>query len=240
MLRAALIAKYALLLMILNAFMVTQSNAASVPVDLPTAPPPDASGGLIELKKGKNTAHPSEYELRHRESNMQNVSSNTTTYDSDRTKAIQMINLLQDEELSKAFKKVTETGKRTLQQNPGIKAPIYLISGAAGFWAGKTLDLLKQESFRFSARFEGRSRRSEFNMSSPLLNGQMRFDSNLGNQFILHRNFEMIRTETSLQYRFQDQVISTEIRYRVAPNIDMTFGASRIDQSTKLEYRFNF
>jgi len=168
------------------------------------------------------------------------IAMDSLSIDRDRMKAQQMVNMLQDQELGKAFKKVTEQGMRTIKENPGIQAPIYVISAAASFWAGKTFDLLREESLRFTAKFEGRSRRSEFSMLSPIMNGSLKFEQSTGLNVSIHRDFDQYQTQTFLNYNMNNQSVSTEVRYRLMKNLDLSVGASRLDQNTKIEYRFNF
>jgi len=202
------------------------------------APPPSPS--MLPLKTSKTFPNEGEQTLKNRESKPYSISDSAKEYDQNKNRAQQMINLLQDEELSKAFKKITEGGNKTLRENPGIRAPLAVISGAAAFWAGKTMNLFQQESFRFSAKIEGRYRRSEFSMQSPLLNGKLKFDTQAGMELGFNRRFEPLKTDAMLNYNVRNQTISTEVRHKLAPNIDLTFGVSRLDQNTRIEYRFNF
>ncbi len=168
------------------------------------------------------------------------IRNDSLSIDRDRMKAREMMGMLQNEELSKAFKKVTDQGMRTLKENPGIQAPILVISAAASFWAGKTFDLIRDESLRFTAKIEAQNRRSEFSMQSPLMNGSLKFEQNTGLNVSINRSFDEYQTSTHLNYNAREQSISTEVRYRLMKNLDLSIGASRLDQNTRIEYRFNF
>lgn len=235
MLRPRVIAKY---LLFMAAILLKDSLAWSYTLIPVAAPPP--SPGILPLKTAKNFPTEAEQNLKNRESKPSSVSESAVEYSQNKNRAQQMINLLQDEELSKAFKKITEGGNKTLRENPGIRAPLAIISGAAAFWAGKTMNLFQQESFRFSAKIEGRYRRSEFSMESPLLNGKMKFDNQSGVELGVTRRFEPFKTDAMLNYNVRNQSVTTEVRHKLAPNVDLTFGASRFDQNTRIEYRFNF
>jgi len=151
-----------------------------------------------------------------------------------------MVNMLQNQELTKAFQKITENGNKTLKENPEINSPLGVIAGAATFWYGKTIKIIKGDDFNFSAKVEARAHQSEFSMGSPLVNGKLKFDANEGLGIGINRSIADIQTSAGLNYNAKSQVISTEVRKKLAPNIDLSFGASRVDQNTKLEYRLNF
>jgi|GEM_PF-1931908 len=163
-----------------------------------------------------------------------------------RTRAQDMINLIKSEELQKALSKVTVKGKQLLQENQEIKNPLMLIAGAASLWYGKTIRLIKGEDFKLSTRIEARGRSGEFSMESPLLNGNLHYDGN-GLNISMNRTISSIDSKAELNYNVSNQSFSTNIRHQLAPNLDLTFGASQVPTQSKqtdgratFEYRFDF
>ena len=156
------------------------------------------------------------------------------------SRAQEMIVMLKNQDLTDAFKKITLKNNRDITGNPAIAAPLFMISGAAAFWYGKTMKLFQTESMQFNARIEGQSKRSEFSMSSPLLNGKLNFNDQTGMNFGVGRQISSINANAYLNYNFKEQSINTEIRQKLSPQIDLTFGVGKTDQKTKIEYRINF
>jgi hypothetical protein len=219
-------------------FVYSPTFADEKPQPLPSAPPP-AEGFLLYQPTSNEKQDTYQYLNKQDDPNL-SMNKNAENYESGKSRATQMVNMLQNKELTKAFQKITESSNKTMDENPELKSPLGVIIGAASFWYGQTINLIKNEDVRFSARLEGRERRSEFSMASPLLNGQLKFDPNEGMGLGFNRKITSLQTEAAVQYNSKNQVFSTEVRQKLSPNIDLTFGASRLDQNTKIEYRINF
>lgn len=229
-LRTEFITQFILFLAIALPINTIGADATRDPLSVLSTPPPTPTPQFF--RKGnpeKNTSQP-----------LSEIPHDSLSIDRERMRAQMMINMLQDQELGKAMKIVTEKGMKSLNENPGIKAPIYVISAAASFWAGRTFDLIREETWKFSARLEARNRRGEFSMQSPLMNGTMRFEQATGMNISVNRNFDRFRTDTFFNYQQQNQAFSTGFRYRLTPNLNLSIEAGRYDQNTRIEYRFNF
>lgn len=204
------------------------------------SPPPPASEGFLQYKNSPAQANDNYQFISKQENTNSNMDSNIKNYESGRSRAQQMVALLQNKELTKAFQKITNSGNKTLDENPEIKSPLGILAGAASFWYGRTLKLIKGENLNITAKMEIRSQKSEFSMSSPLMNGKLKFDASEGIGIGFNRSIEELQTEAVVEYNSKSQIISTELRKKIAPNLDLSFGASKIDQNTKIEYRINF
>lgn len=230
--------RFILILVMFSLTRLCTDAWSTEPTSLPSAPPP-AEGFLLyktNLKEKNET-----YQILNRQENpVLNMESKSKNYESGKSRAQQMVNMLQNEELTKAFQKITSRGNKTLEDNPEIKNPLGVIAGAASLWYGRTLKLFRSDGFNFSAKMEGRAQKSEFSMASPLLDGKLKFDPREGFGLGINRNIIDIDTEAGIQYNAKSQIISTELRKKIAPNLDFSFGASKLDQNTKIEYRLNF
>ncbi len=229
-LRTEFITKFILLLTISFPIGAIGADATRDPWSALSTPPPAPTPQFLSKGKSEKMLSPPATDIPH----------DSLSIDRERMRAQAMINMIQDQELSKAMRIVTEKGMQSLNENPGIKAPIYVISAAASFWAGRTFDLIREESWKFSARLEARNRRGEFLMRSPLMNGTMRFEPSTGMNVSLNRNFDRFRADTFLHYQQQNQSLSTGFRYRLTPNLNLSVEAGRYDQNTRIEYQFNF
>lgn len=206
---------------------------------IPTEPPPPAEGFLLMKTSPKEKSDTYHY-LSNQDDPNTNRDKNIKNYESGKSRAQQMVGMLQNKELTKAFEKITESGNKTLNENSEIKTPLAIIAGAASFWYGQTVKLIRGNDFNFSARLEGKAQRSEFSMGSPLLNGRLKFDAKEGMDLGVNRSISTLQADAAVQYNARNQVFSTEVRKKIAPNLDLSFGASRLDQNTKVEYRLNF
>ena len=164
---------------------------------------------------------------------------------SNRSRAQDMVNLIKDEELQKALVKVTSRGKQVLTENPELKSPMGVIAGAVSLWYGRSIKLIKGDDFKLSTRLEARGRNGEFSMESPLLNGTLHYgvgDLNIS----VNRRISSIDTSAELHYNMSNQSFNTQLRHSLAPNLDLTFGASQVpdtrqtDGRAGFEYRLDF
>ncbi len=219
----------------LNGFLCPFAEAAD---PLPAAPPP--AEGFLQFKPTAQQKSDTYQFLNKQDDPNRNMDKSIKDYQSGKTRAQQMADMLQNQELTKAFKKITESGNQTLNENEEIKTPLAVIAGAASLWYGRTLKLIRDSDFNLSARFEGRAQRSEFSMASPILNGKLKFGAQDGVGGEVNRRITSFQTDAALQYNSRERAFSTEVRQRLSPNLDLSFGASKIDQTTKLEYRLNF
>lgn len=220
--------------------MFSWSTHSSERDRLPSSSPPPAAGGFLEYKPSAAEKSDTYQYLNRQDNPNTSMNANVQNYESGKSRAQQMIGMLQNHELTKAFQKITGSAQKTLDENPEIKSPLGVIAGAAALWYGRTMKLIKGDDFSFNARIEGRAGRSEFSMGSPLLNGKLRFDGKEGMDVGFNRRISSLQTEASLQYNVRTQVMSTEIRQKLAPHLDLSFGASRLDQNTKIEYKISF
>lgn len=83
-------------------------------------------------------------------------------------------------------------------------------------------------------------------MESPLLNGRLRYSGGDGVDISMNRSISSIDTNAELNYNMNNQSFSTNLRHRLAPNLDLKFGATQAPQSTQtdgraaFEYRLDF
>ncbi len=161
-------------------------------------------------------------------------------------RAREIIRILQDQELQKAFADINERGRNFLNNNEGAKAPLGVLAGAASLWIGRTFRLIREQQFELSSRFEGRSQSGEFNLNSPLLNGSVLFNRNDGMGLRLNRELGLLDTRTEFSYFSRDQRLSTGITHRLSPNIDLSFGVSQsaivpqTDSRAGIHYQLSF
>jgi hypothetical protein len=167
--------------------------------------------------------------------------------EASRSRADLMVEALKNEQLQKALKKVTEEGKEILNQHQGLKAPVSFIAGAAAFWYGTTLNLFNGDSMKIDTRIEGRSRRSEFSLESPLLNSKVVFGAQSGVEVNINRSIASLGSSAELNYFGSTGSFSTQIRHPIAPHLNLSIGTSQIpemnnrtDGRAKIEYQINF
>jgi hypothetical protein len=166
---------------------------------------------------------------------------------SSRSRAEQMVQTLKDEQFQKALKKVTEEGKAFLAQNEGLKGPATFIAGAAAFWLGTTINLFKGDSMKIDTRIEGRSKRSEFSLESPLLNSRVVIGAQNGVELNVNRSIASIGSTAELNYFGNTGSFSTQLSHPIAPHLNFSIGTSQIpemnnrtDGRAKLEYQISF
>lgn len=215
-----------------------QSHSEESDRDLSSPPPPEKEGFLMYKPSAEQEQDTYQY-LNKREKPNSNMDQQTKDYESGKLRAAQMVNLLQNKELTDAFQKILSNSGKTINQNKEVFFPLGVIAGAASFWYGRTVTLIKGD-IHLTTRIEGASRRGEFSMNSPLFNGKLKFDGVEGMGLGIDRKISEIQAEASIQYNAKNQTFSTEVRKKIAPHLDLTFGASKMDQNTKIEYRINF
>ncbi|MBS1959016.1 MAG: hypothetical protein JST80_06050 [Bdellovibrionales bacterium] len=171
---------------------------------------------------------------------------NQNNLQSGKDRAGQMVDMLKTEEMQNALQKVTKKGKQALQEDPSLRTPLGMIAGAVGLWVGSTVKLIKRQEFTLTSRIEARARSGEFTMESPFLNGKFKFSGDNGAEISMNRAISSIDSQAEFNYNLKDQSFSTSIRHKIAPNLDFTFGAQQLPQSTitdgnaKLEFRLDF
>ena len=213
----------------------TPAAAAIVPAG---SPPPEE--GLLQNKPTAGQKSDTYQFLNKRDNPNPTMQQNAQDFESGKSRAQQMVTMLQNQELTKAFQKITNSGMKTLDENHEIRDPLAVIGGAMALWYGKSVKLIKGDDYNLSARMEGRSQKGEFSMNSPLLNGNLKYEGMNGMGVGVNRIVSPLQTMGSVQYNVRNQLMTTEVRQKIAPNLDLSFGASRLDQSTKIEYRLNF
>lgn len=165
---------------------------------------------------------------------------------SGQARAQQMVDMLKDQEMQKALKKVTLQGKQMLQENPDLKNPVTIVAGAFSLWAGRTVKLIKEEKFKLMTHFEGRSRTGDFSMESPLLSGKFAFTGADGFSVSMNRSISSLNTMAAFVYSAKQQSFTGQLVHPLMQNLDLTFGASQLQQTNqtdgqaKLEYRLSF
>lgn len=160
--------------------------------------------------------------------------------DTNRSRAQSIANMIKDEELEKAMVKVTARGKQLLHENQDLKNPLGVIAGAASLWYGRSVRLIRSEAFHLFTRVDGRNRSGEFSMESPLVNGRLKFQSGNGVDISMNRKISSISSEAELNYNTNTRSFNTEFRHRLAPNIDLSFGASKAPEATQTDGRASF
>ena len=154
--------------------------------------------------------------------------------------------MAKDQEMQKALKKVTIQGRQMLQENPSMRNPITIIAGAFSLWTGRTLKLIRGDSFKLATRLEARTRSGDFSMESPLMNGKLAFSSSDGFTLSLNRSIASTGTTAAMVYSAKQQTFTGQLTHPLTGNIGLTFGAVQTSQSNqtdgqaKLEYRLSF
>lgn len=172
-----------------------------------------------------------------------NISQNITI---GRTRAEAMVRILQDQEMRKALNAVTEKGYELARENPELKSPAMVIAGAAALWVGRSVTLLRLQDARFSSRVSGRERSGSFSMESPILNGQFRFDQMNGAEVAVNRSVSSIDARAELSFNTKRQAVSTQVYHRIAPNLDLSVGASQnlintqAEGTARIQYQIDF
>jgi hypothetical protein len=163
-----------------------------------------------------------------------------------RSRAQQMVDLIKDEEMQKALVKVTARGNQILEENPEMKSPLGVLAGAAALWYGKTIGILKGDTYKAWTRVEARGRSGEVWLQSPILDGKMRFSGDDGMSISMNRSISSINSQAELNYNVQSQSFSTQLHHQLAPNLDFSFGASKApsaiqtDGRATLQYHLDF
>ncbi len=116
------------------------------------------------------------------------------------TRARQVATLLKDEEFQKVLSRMTERGNTLLKENQGLKTTGQIIFGAASMWFGASIRLFKGESINITTRFEGRARKGEFTIESPLLNSKLVFQGDSGLHLNLNRKIASINSTAELNF----------------------------------------
>ncbi len=161
-------------------------------------------------------------------------------------RAQQMVDLLKDEEMQSALKKVTKKGNQILEENPDLRNPAAVIAGAFTLWAGRTFALIRGGDVQIFSRVEGRNQAGEFSMRSPLLNGRLRYAETEGANITIDRRISSISTSAEFSYNTRVKTYSGSLSHSIAPHIDFSFGASQPQTGTapdgqaKLMYNLNF
>ncbi len=162
-------------------------------------------------------------------------------------RARQVANLLKDEEFQKVLRRMTERGNTLLKENQGLKTPGAILYGAASMWFGASIRLFKGEAVKINARFEGRARKGEFTIESPLLNSKFVFQSESGLHVNLNRKIASLNSTAELNFMSKTQSLSTQVRHPLSNHLDLTIGSTQLpefnnqtDTRAKIEYQFNF
>jgi hypothetical protein len=161
-------------------------------------------------------------------------------------RAKQMVDLLKNQDLQKAFTPLNAQGKQMLQENPDMRNPVTIVGGAAAFWIGRSIALVKQENFKLTTHVEARARCGEFAMESPLLNGKLSYTGNDGINMKINRKIDSISSSAEANYNATQRVFSGQLVHPLIPHLDITFGAAQLQQSTQtdgrasLQYNLNF
>jgi hypothetical protein len=166
---------------------------------------------------------------------------------SGQNRAKEMVNALKTTEMQKALEAVTGRGTSLLEQNSGLKAPVSIISGIVSLWVGNTTKLFHSEFIKVNSHVEGKNRRGEFSMESPLLNGKVRFSGSEGVMVNMNRDLQPIDSHAELNYNAKTQSVSTQISHPLGPHLDFSVGSSQIpemnnqtDGRAKIEYKISF
>lgn len=163
-----------------------------------------------------------------------------------KVEADRAIAILKDQEMKKALTLVTERGYGYLQENPELQSPVFIIASAASLWAGKTFSILKLSDTQFSTRVTGRERSGSFNIHSPILNGQLKFDQAVGAEVSVNRSISSIDTRAEFAFSTKKQAVSSQFYHSILPNLDLSFGASQnitapqVEGTAKIQYQIDF
>jgi hypothetical protein len=165
---------------------------------------------------------------------------------SGHARAKQMVDLLMDQELQNSFSKLNARGREMLKENPEMKNPVTIVAGAVALWVGKTVRLLKDDTFKIETRLAARDRAGEFAMESPLLNGKLSFTAGDGVSMSMNRTIASINSRAEMNYRLRDQVFTGQLVHPLTNHLDLSFGAGQVQQSNQtdgraaLMYNLNF
>ena len=165
---------------------------------------------------------------------------------SGQNRAQSMVNLLKDQKLQSVFSKLNDKGKQFLQDNPELRNPAAIVTGAASLWIGRTLKLFQNDDLKLSTHVEGRTRSGDFSWESPILNGKLAFTQADGMNMKVNRKITSINTQAEMNYNPKDQIMSGQLSHPLIPNLDLTFGTTQYQQTNQtdgraaLRYNLNF
>ena len=152
-------------------------------------------------------------------------------------RAKQMVDLLKNQELQKAFVPLNAQGKQMLQENPDMKNPVAIVGGAVAFWIGRSVALIKEENFKLTTHVEARARFGEFAMESPILNGKLSYTGTDGINMKVNRKIDSISSTAEANYNATERIFSGQLVHPLIPHLDVTFGAAQLQQTNQTDGR---
>jgi hypothetical protein len=183
------------------------------------------------------TLHILDQQERDYESGAQNEAHDQTQIDGNTARAQRMVDILKGDQMNGALNKVTKKGDSLLKDNPDLQSPGAVIASAVALWYGRGVKLFKtSDTTNFYGRFEGRTRTGEFSMQSPLFNGRLRYVMGSGADVTVNRSISSV-TSAEVVYRLQDRTTTAQMRQRIFPNIDVTFGAAPVPYTNQMDGR---
>jgi hypothetical protein len=165
---------------------------------------------------------------------------------SGHARAKEMVDLLKNQELQHSFGQMSQRGKQMLQENSELKNPLSIIGGAVGLWIGRSVRLIKGDSFKLDTRVEGRARSGEFSMESPILNGKFSYRADGGLNMNLNRDIEPLAVKAEMNFNQHDQTLTGSLLHPLTPHLGLSFGATQYQQSNltagqaSINYNLNF
>jgi hypothetical protein len=171
----------------------------------------------------------------------------TNLANENRTRAERLMNIVRDQEFRRALEKVTPAAKKIWDENEEIHSPLTVIASGAAFWAGRTFRIVRKEYLNLTTRIEGRNKSAQFNWSSPIVNGELRFNGNEGNaDMMVGRTISSIETSSQIHYNFTTQSIQGSIVQPITREFQFSIQAGQnnisgqTDAGARLQFRKEF
>ncbi len=167
--------------------------------------------------------------------------------DSNRATAERLVNIVRDQEFKRALEKVTPAAKRLWDENEELHSPLSVIATGAAFWAGRTFRLVRKEYLNLTTHIEGRNRTAHFNWSSPIVNGELKFNGNEGNtDMMVGRTISSIDTSSEVHYNFTTQTVKGAIVQPITRDFQLSIQAGqdpftkKTDTGAQIQFRRDF
>lgn len=167
--------------------------------------------------------------------------------DGNRTAAERLVSIVRDQEFKRALEKVTPAAKRLWDENQELHSPLTVLATGAAFWAGRTIRLVRKEYLNLTTHVEGRNRSAQFNWSSPIVNGELKFDGNAGNtDMMVGRKISSIDTSSQVHYNFTTQTVKGSIVQPITRDFQFSIQAGqdpftkKTDTGAQIQFRRDF
>lgn len=144
--------------------------------------------------------------------------------DQGKSRAKEMVRLIQEKELKIRAVQLTPVAKR-IQEHEYIAGPSKVIGAGAVLWFGKRFNLVSSADFRLDTRVEARARMASVLVDSIAFNTAVEMRPS-GMTVGLNRKIPVIESFAELHYNIAEQCLRTWISKALLENVVLTVGAS--------------